>query len=181
MLTYLGKSLVERKPVDLSHACQAIWPAFRISLHQDIALETDLPSTGPFIIANEKQIQEMLRSLVSNASEAIGKKRGAIHLRVRAASLEEIPAEKRNPVDWRPQGVSYACLEVMDTGCGIAEKDMGQIFDPFFSTKFQGRGLGLAVVLGIVRTNQGVVAVESVPGKGSAFRIFFPLAQSNAG
>ena len=63
-----------------------------------------------------------------------------------------------------------------DTGCGIADKDIEKIFDPFFSTKFTGRGLGLAVVLGIVRAHGGAVTVESEPGRGSVFRVFFPVS-----
>ena len=70
----------------------------------------------------------------------------------------------------------YACLEVMDEGCGIEDKDIENLFDPFFSSKFTGRGMGLAVVMGIVRAHGGVVTVESEPGRGSAFRVFFPLS-----
>jgi CheY-like chemotaxis protein len=65
---------------------------------------------------------------------------------------------------------------VTDTGCGIEEKDIEKLFDPFFSSKFTGRGMGLAVVLGIVRAHSGVVMVESEPGRGSTFRVFFPVS-----
>ena len=63
-----------------------------------------------------------------------------------------------------------------DAGSGIADKDIEKIFDPFFSTKFTGRGLGLSVVLGIVRAHGGAVTVESEPGRGSAFRVFLPAS-----
>ena len=63
-----------------------------------------------------------------------------------------------------------------DTGCGIANKDIEKVFDPFFSTKLTGRGLGLPVVLGIVRAHHGAVTVESEPGRGSIFRVFFPVS-----
>jgi signal transduction histidine kinase len=69
-------------------------------------------------------------------------------------------------------------LEVKDAGCGIPPKEIEKIFDPFYSTKFFARGLGLAVVLGIVRALDGVVTVESEPGKGSTFRVFLPLAET---
>jgi len=82
----------------------------------------------------------------------------------------------RFPVDWQPVDAAYACLEVTDAGCGIAEKDIEKIFDPFFSTKFIGRGLGLSVVLGIVRAHHGAVTVESRPDNGSIFRVFFPVS-----
>jgi len=68
-------------------------------------------------------------------------------------------------------------LEVTDTGCGIAAKDIEQLFDPFYSTKFTGRGMGLAVVLGLVNSHRGVITVESKLGSGSTFRLFFPLSE----
>jgi len=82
----------------------------------------------------------------------------------------------RFPLDWQPQSNAYACLEVADEGQGINEKDMEKLFDPFFSTKFPGRGMGLAVVLGIVRVHSGVVVVRSHPGRGSTFQVFFPVS-----
>jgi CheY-like chemotaxis protein len=67
-------------------------------------------------------------------------------------------------------------MEVKDAGCGIADKDIEKLFDPFFSSKFTGRGMGLAVVLGIVKAHDGAVTVESEPGRGSAFRVFLPVS-----
>ena len=62
-----------------------------------------------------------------------------------------------------------------DSGCGIADLEIEKIFDPFFSRKFTGRGMGLAVVLGIVRAYGGAITVASEPGRGSLFRVFFPV------
>jgi len=70
----------------------------------------------------------------------------------------------------------YACLEVQDNGCGITNEDLEEVFSPFFSTKFTGRGLGLSMVLGLVQAYGGVVTVLSSLGKGSVFRVFFPLS-----
>ena len=67
-------------------------------------------------------------------------------------------------------------MEVVDAGGGIADKDIEKLFDPFFSSKFTGRGLGLAVVLGIVRAHGGAVTVETEPGRGSTFRVFLPVS-----
>jgi two-component system cell cycle sensor histidine kinase/response regulator CckA len=78
--------------------------------------------------------------------------------------------------DALPPG-DYIYLEVSDTGCGIEPQAVGQIFDPFYTTKFTGRGLGLAAVLGIVRGHKGAVRVRSRPGEGTTFRVVFPPAQ----
>ena len=93
-------------------------------------------------------------------------------MRVSEVRPGDIPATHRYPPDWQPQGGVYACLEVTDQGCGIAQEDIDKLFDPFFSSKFTGRGLGLPVVLGIVKAHDGVVTVESEIGVGSIFRIF---------
>ena len=72
----------------------------------------------------------------------------------------------------------YALLQVADTGHGMTPKTQARIFDPFFTTKFTGRGLGLAAVLGIIRGHKGGVRIESEVGKGSTFRIIFPLTEA---
>jgi CheY-like chemotaxis protein len=79
-------------------------------------------------------------------------------------------------VDWTVNDHSYACLKVMDSGCGIQPTDFDNLFEPFFSTKSVGRGLGLPVVLGIVRAHKGGVTVDDRNGGGSVFSVFFPLS-----
>jgi len=176
MLTYLGQTPGKREPLDLSDVCLQNLPLLRTAIPNNVVLEADLSTPGPAISANANQIQQVLTNLLTNAWEAVGEDGGSIHLRVKAVSLTEIPIVHRNPIDWQPQDNAYACLEVTDTGCGIADKDIEKIFDPFFSSKFTGRGMGLAIVMGIVRAHGGAITVESEPGRGSAFRIFFPVS-----
>jgi len=176
MLTYLGQTPSKREPLDLSEACRQSLPILRAVMPGKVALETDLSSPGPVISANANQIQQVLTNLATNAWEAVGESRGAIHLNVKTVFPTEIPAVHRFPIGWLPQDHAYACLEVADAGCGIADKDIENLFDPFFSSKFTGRGLGLPVVIGIVRPLNGVVTVESEPGRGSIFRVFIPVS-----
>ena len=176
MLTYLGQSFDKLEPLDLSDACRRGLPMLRAAMPGKVVLETDLPSPGPVISANENQIQQVLTNLVTNAWEAIGEGRGAIHLSIKTISPAEIPVAYRLPIGWQSQDSAYAGMEVKDAGCGIADKDIEKLFDPFFSSKFTGRGLGLSVVLGIVKAHDGAVTVESEPGRGSTFRVFLPVS-----
>ena len=180
MLTYLGQTPGIREPLDLSEACRRSLPRLRAAISKELVLESDLPSPGPVISANPNKIQQLLLNLVTNAWEASSEGRGAIQLTVKTVSPTDIPAVNRFPIDWEPRDNDYACLEVADAGCGIAEEDIERLFDPFFSSKFPGRGLGLPVVLGIVRVHSGAVTVESEPGRGSAFRVFLPLSEVEA-
>ncbi len=179
MLTYLGQTTGKREPLDVSEICRRHLPMLRTFIPPNVIMETDLPSPGPVISANENQIQQALTNLVTNAWEACGDGRGTIHLRVKTVSPAEISIERR-PIGWQPKDDSYACLEVRDGGSGIAVEDMENLFDPFFSSKFAGRGLGLPLVLGIVRAHGGALEVESAPGQGSVFRVFLPLSAAAA-
>ena len=176
MLTYLGYTRANRQPLDLSEACRKSLSLLRSAMPQHVVLETDLPCPGPAISADANQILQVLANLITNAREALADSRGAIRLVVTTVSAEAIPVRCRFPIDWQPRDPTYVRLEVADTGCGMADAEIERLFDPFFSTKFVGRGLGLPVVLGIVRAHDGVVAVTSAPGRGSVFQVFLPVS-----
>jgi two-component system cell cycle sensor histidine kinase/response regulator CckA len=176
MLTYLGQTQARHEPLDLSEICRRSLRLLRAAMPIDRALDVTLPPLGPDISANATEVQQILTNLVTNAWEAGGDGTSAVHLNVKTVSPAEIPAGRRFPLDWLPRDEAYACIEVMDRGSGIAEKDIEKIFDPFFSSKFTGRGLGLPVVLGIARAHGGAVTVMTEPGRGSTFRIFLPVS-----
>ena len=176
MLAYLGQTAAKHEPLYLCDICQRQLPMLEADLPKDMVLKVDFSTPGPVIHANANQIQQVLVNLVTNAWEALGNTRGSIRVAVKTVGAAEIPAENRFPVDWQAQDTDCACLEVTDEGSGIAAADIEKVFDPFFSTKFTGRGLGLSVVLGIVRAHSGCVTVESRPSKGSVFRVFLPLS-----
>jgi len=177
MLTYLGQSRDKVEPLDISDSCREIMPALKAAIPENVIMETDFSCPGSTISTNSNYMQQILTNLINNAREAIGKNNGKVSLSVKTVPPAEIPAKNRFPVDWQQRENAYACLEVTDTGCGIEEQDIEKIFDPFFSTKFTGRGMGLAVVLGLVNSHRGVIAVDSKPGSGSAFRLFLPLSE----
>jgi PAS domain S-box-containing protein len=174
MLTYLGQSQVGHEPQNLAEICRQSLELLKSALPPSMVLETDLPSPGPGVHGNASQIKQVLMNLFTNAWEASGDGWSAIRLSVKTASTAEILAADHFPLDWQPQAAAYACLEVTDAGAGISAAEIGKIFDPFYSTKFTGRGLGLSIVLGIARSHGGVVTVKSETGRGSVFRVFFP-------
>jgi signal transduction histidine kinase/CheY-like chemotaxis protein len=178
MLTYLGQDTGKTWKLDLSRLCLTHLPILRNTLPRDITLETDFMSVGPAVLVNDDQMQKVLFHLVTNAAEAIGNNTGRIRLSTRTIPLSDIPAIVTAPVDWQPNANMYACLEVADTGSGIAEKDMEKLFDPFFTTKFTGRGLGLPVILGLVKSWDGAFCVTSKTHHGSCFQILLPVQEN---
>jgi CheY-like chemotaxis protein len=175
MLTYLGQTTGIHALLDLSENCRKSLPLLKAAIPAEVLFRADLPSPGPTVLANANQIQQILTILITNAWEATDEKRGTINMTVKMESPQNLFTTHHFPIDWQFQDLAYACLEVMDTGCGIPNEDIEKIFDPFFSSKFPGRGLGLATVLGIVKAHNGVVTVRSKLGKGSIFRVFLPI------
>jgi signal transduction histidine kinase len=114
-------------------------------------------------------MRQVIVDLVSNGVEAIREGvAGTILVRTGTLELSEgaVPAVTAG---------KYVELEVCDTGCGMNQETQKKIFDPFFSTKFLGRGLGLAAVHGFIRSSGGGVQVDSVPGRGTHFRLLLPV------
>ena len=179
MLTYLGHTRMRREPLDLSALCRAGLEGIRAALPENVRLEDDLPLPGPVVEADSDQIRRLLSALVVNAGEAMKGSPGRVRVSVSTVSAKEIPEDHRFPVGGEVSLESHACLAVHDFGCGMGAETIEKVFDPFYTDKFTGRGLGLPIGLGIVKVHGGLVSVESEPGRGSVFRVFLPLS-SNA-
>lgn len=175
MLAYSGQGSLVRKPLNLSALVQDTVQLIDVSISKSVALKFDLHAYVPDILADNTQIQQVVMNLITNASEAIGESgSGEIHIKTGCLKAGRDELKSRFIEEDRPEG-EYVFLEVNDSGSGMDEATMNRIFDPFFSTKFTGRGLGMSAVLGIVRSHHGTMQVESSPGKGSMFKILFPV------
>ena len=179
MLAYSGKGrfIVER--ANLRAVVEEMAPMLQVSISKKAVMRFDFAADTPAIEADLTQLRQIILNLVINASDAIGDRSGVIAIATSAVACDR--AELASP--WLPEPLAaglYACLEVADSGCGIAPDQLGKIFDPFFTTKFTGRGLGLAAVQGIVRSHQGALKVESEPGRGTVFKVFFPACAEKA-
>ncbi len=180
MLTYLGQTIGKHVPQDLSEICRQSLPLLLAAAPKNIIFKEDLPSPGPTVNVDKDQMQQVLTNLVTNAWESADVNEATIRITTRIVASMDISAVCRFPIDWQTQDINYACLEVKDTSGGISDEDVDKLFDPFFSSKFPGRGLGLPVVLGIVKTHGGAITVESTVGRGSTFRVFLPVSAEQA-
>lgn len=142
----------------------------------DQPLTRDLASLLPRVMMDPLLVGRVVEGLVTNALEASSAAPG---IRVRT-SMRQVTARDLGAGHW-PEPVEpglYAVLEVSDQGHGIDAATLPRIFDPFFSTRDMGRGLGLPAALGILRSHRGGIQVESIPGVGSVFRVHFPCPES---
>jgi CheY-like chemotaxis protein len=125
------------------------------------------------ISADATQLRQVVMNLITNASDALVERAGTITVSTGAVNIEPGELQRAQPVGGLTPG-EYVFLEVADTGSGMDADTQARIFEPFYTTKFTGRGLGLAAVLGIMRGHEGAIQVDSVVGEGTTFRLFFP-------
>ncbi|HEY0863802.1 MAG TPA: transporter substrate-binding domain-containing protein [Lacunisphaera sp.] len=178
LLAYAGKASFSLSRLNLNELITETTRLLELSISKQARLEFALTPVLPPIEADASQLRQIIMNLVINASEAIGdQSAGTIRLATTVVRLPLPGSPEAGPDASLPPG-DYVCVEISDTGCGMPPEVLNRIFDPFFSTKFTGRGLGLAAVLGIVRTHGGALRVFSTAGKGSTFRIYLPVSQS---
>lgn len=171
MLAYAGKGQLTKEPVDLVAMTAKIEPLLVSSIsNSHISLEVTHGEQLPEVFGDPTQLSQIVMNLVLNAAEAMGEKPGRIKLDIRLTRVDHVTISQC--VAGRDLTASdYVTLEVADEGPGMTPMMLKRIFEPFFSTKFEGRGLGLAAVIGIVRGHHGALHVRSEPGKGTCFTL----------
>jgi PAS domain S-box-containing protein len=174
MLAYAGKSVAELVPLDLSALVRQTEDLLRASISKKSALVLELGSDLPAVRGDPTRLRQVLLNLVTNASEAIGEgATGTIRVRTDRVNASCTALADAFGSAERPEG-TWALLEVADDGPGIDEALRGRIFEPFFSSKGAGRGLGLAAVLGIARAHGGLVRVNAAEGGGTRIGLLLP-------
>jgi two-component system cell cycle sensor histidine kinase/response regulator CckA len=176
MLAYSGKGRFIVEPVDLSRLVEEMAGLLKVSISKKVTLKFDFDQNLPPVEADATQLRQVIMNLITNASEAIGESSGIVSVRTGSMQADGSFFKETYMRDDLPPG-NYVYLEVSDTGCGMDPEVIGRIFDPFYTTKFTGRGLGLAAVLGIVRGHNGAVRVQSQPEEGTAIRVVFPPSE----
>jgi len=179
LLAYSGKGRFVVEPLHLSELAAEMTQLLRTVVSKDATLELALDHTLPPILGDATQLRQVIMNLITNASDALQGGRGSITVRTRRHDgLPLDPDALHFGVETVPQAETV-CLEVVDSGIGMTRGTAERIFDPFFSTKFTGRGLGLAATLGIVRGHHGAISVESAPGQGTRFVLRFPVTAAH--
>jgi len=174
LVAYAGRgTLTQPVDVDLNDVIRSQIPAWRALLPDGVTLATDCAPGIPAMRADPSRMEQVLHSLVTNASEAMAGRKGTIRL---ATRVEQLPSLDRH--EWvtttLPQPGRYVCVTVEDQGPGMTPDVIARVFDPFFSTKFLGRGMGLPAVLGIMRSVGGAVAIDSEQGVGTRVIVACP-------
>ena len=179
LLAYSGRGRFVVQPVDLSALVRENAHLFRASVPHTCEIELRLADDLPAVDADVGQLQQVVMNLITNAADAIGARSGTI--RIATARREGGPgALEGSRIAGVEPAATYVVLEVADTGSGMDADTVNRIFDPFFSTKGAGRGLGLPALLGIVRGHRGGLFVESAPGRGTTVRVLLPIGDAAA-
>ncbi len=172
LLAYSGRGTSFVEVLDLRDLVRDMLDLLTVSVPKRATLTCDLPDRPAIIEIDRAQGHQLLLNLVTNAAEAIGDASGVLTVRVGLASLdaEEVA---RDFAGQRIDPGEKVTLEVVDTGRGMTPEVLVRIFDPFYSTKGPGRGLGLSALLGILRSHRAGMLIHSRPGAGTSFRVFF--------
>ncbi len=179
MLRYVGQGPQKHESISLSELLADLRSAIRKALPQEIDLQLEFSPDGQqdsVVSGDMAGLCEVVLSLVRNAGEAIGPEAGRVCLSLDQADLSEQALAGSYTYE-KPRPGRFVRLTVSDDGCGMDEETVERLFEPYYTTKFTGRGLGLASVLGIVQGHHGGIFVDTRPGGGTKIRVAIPAAK----
>ncbi len=179
MLAYAGKAMSTITQVNMTALVDDMVKMLRSTLNQKVVIKHDLSPEVPSIRADASQIRQIVMNLIINASEAIGEAPGEIRVSLTKTEIHAGQPDKDHLGKIITAG-RYVCLEVSDNGCGMDDETRQRVFEPFYTTKFTGRGLGLSAVLGIITAHKGAMQVSSQPGQGSTFKVYLSVQGSDS-
>jgi PAS domain S-box-containing protein len=173
MLAYSGKSGFMIEEIEVSALIEEMRELIEAAVSDRVELRIRLHPSLPSVKADQTELRQVVMNLVKNAVESMGEGGGVITITTGTAVCDPATLAETYLGEDLPEG-TYVALEVSDTGCGMDANTQARIFDPFFSTKFTGRGLGLPAVLGIVRDIHGALRVDSQRDSGTTIRVLIP-------
>jgi PAS domain S-box-containing protein len=174
MLAYAGKRSIVVQPANLADEVAQSLRLVGTTVLGRAELSCSVPERLPTIRVDKTGFHQVVTNLILNGVEAMdGTRRGKLVLTAEAITVRDSDAFAGG--SHGPTPGQYVMLAISDTGCGMSEQTLSRLFEPFFSTKFQGRGMGLAASLGIIRAHGGGLTVHSILGAGTTFRVFWPI------
>lgn len=174
MLDYTGKMPVIPDSIDLNDLLRHNEALLRGSLPENVTLTISISDGIPRIRGDRSRIEQVVMNLLVNGVEAVGDAPGSIAITTGVRECDDSYLAQSRIEDKPPAG-RFVYLEVGDSGCGMTRETEGRLFEPFFTTKFMGRGLGLSAAQGIVKMHGGAILLENRQGRGSVFRVLFPV------
>lgn len=179
LLTCTGHGLHQFENLSVHGFLQESLTTLKCCLPSAQLLEWNPRGEDALIHADRESLRHLLINLLTNASEAMEGKTGDITMQtgVGYCSVESLQEGRMDPP---PAPGEYAFIEITDQGIGMTQEVMKMVFDPFFSTKFTGRGLGMAAVMGILKSHQGTIKIQSQPGIGTQVRVLLPVVKIGA-
>ncbi len=172
MLAYTGTIHLRPEPVQLGRVCRQLQEVVG-HLDTRVRLNWELQEDLPAVCADPEQIRQVVAALLQNALEALEGSGGRVTIRTALAEVADGQIVGAGQIDPLPPG-SYCMLQIEDDGQGMDEETLSFALDPFFSTRFTGRGLGLPAVHGILKTHKGALTLDSSPGKGTVVTVYLP-------
>ncbi len=176
MLAYAGKGEIRIDQVNLSTLVDDISQLLKVTLGQGVSMETDLDPGLWRIEADAAHMQQLVMNLITNAAEAMHDRSGTIKISTGQGYFSSKDLVELSLLSELEAG-DYVYLEVEDSGHGMDEQTRSRMFDPFYTTKIAGRGLGLASVLGIIHSHRGGICVASEPNVGTTVKVLLPRTQ----
>ncbi len=175
LLAYSGKGRFVIAPTNLAEFLEATRKLLEISIPDNVRIAYELDPAPHTIQVDTTQLRQVIMNLVTNAYEALQPEGGHVVIRTGLKQLNAADRLRYANGEHIKDG-SYACLEVEDDGAGMTAETTERLFDPFYTTKPDGTGLGMAAVLGIVRGHSGAMSVTSKQQRGTTIRVVLPAA-----
>lgn len=179
MLAYAGRTPMQVALIDMPRMLRESASLLQVTGQGQTRVDIVLPPNCPAVRADSREIQQVVMNLVTNAMESVEGPQATVSVSVRTVNVTHDKSDEFRFVGELPMG-KYVAVRVEDNGCGMPPAVLERAFDPFFSTKFQGRGLGLPASLGIAHAHGGSISIKSQEGKGTAAELLLPVASGTS-
>jgi len=179
ILVYTGRGKTDTAELDVSSLIRETAHVLGASVSKSVDIAYNLADDLPPVTGDADQIRQVIKNLIENASDAMMDKSGIVTVSSGVLECNRDCIAETYLYESQPEG-RYVYVEVSDTGCGMSPEVEAKMFDPFFSTKIRGRGMGLVVVFGVVRAHGGAIKIQTAPQQGTTISILLPCNNSSA-